>query len=75
MQVAVDLVKSCREDGTKTPFLSMIINGEDGYLGRPLTDSELAEECMGGLYVFKLRRQGELCADHWKICREWNHSY
>ncbi|GAT24003.1 benzoate 4-monooxygenase [Aspergillus luchuensis] len=35
-----------------TPFLRAALNGdEDAYLGRPLTNSELAEECMGGMYV------------------------
>lgn len=47
---ATDLVKSCRTRGTKTPFLSNALAGEDGALGRPLTDSELAEECMGGMF-------------------------
>lgn len=49
MQFAVDIVRSCRENGTKTPFLSRVLEGNDAYLGRPLTDSELAEECMGGM--------------------------
>lgn len=26
------------------------MNGTDGFLGRPLTDSELAEESMGGMF-------------------------
>lgn len=51
MQFAVAIIKSCRENGTDTPFLSKVLNGHDGFLGRPLTDSELAEECMGGMYV------------------------
>ncbi len=47
---AVNVVRTCRQKGTKTPFLSRVLDGEDAYLGRPLTDSELAEECMGGMF-------------------------
>ena len=35
---------------TKTPFLNTALTGNDGFLGRPLTDSELAEESMGGMF-------------------------
>jgi hypothetical protein len=28
------------------------MTGTDGFLGRPLTDSELAEESMGGMFGF-----------------------
>ena len=48
-QFAVEIVKSARQYGTKTPFLSKVLEGEDGFLHRPLTNSELAEECMGGM--------------------------
>lgn len=51
MQFAVEIVKPFRENGTSTLFLSKVLNGQDGFLGRLLTDSELAEECMGGMYV------------------------
>lgn len=47
----MNLVVGFRKTGTKTPFLSRVLDGEDAFLGRPLTDSELAEECMGGMYV------------------------
>ena len=47
---AVDVIRSCRVRGTKTPFLANALVGEDTALGRPLTDSELAEECMGGMF-------------------------
>lgn len=47
---ALDIIKSCRVRGTKTPFLTNALAGVDGALGRPLTDSELAEECMGGMF-------------------------
>ncbi|KAL2850150.1 cytochrome P450 [Aspergillus pseudoustus] len=47
---AMDIVRDCRETGTKTPFLSRVLGGVDESLGRPLTDSELAEECMGGMF-------------------------
>ena len=47
---ATDLVKTVRQRGTKTPFLANALAGTDGALGRPLTDSELAEECMGGMF-------------------------
>ncbi|BCS06667.1 benzoate 4-monooxygenase [Aspergillus luchuensis IFO 4308] len=49
---SVNLIKRSRERGTKTPFLRAALNGdEDAYLGRPLTNSELAEECMGGMFA------------------------
>ncbi|KAL3490336.1 cytochrome P450 [Aspergillus germanicus] len=47
---AMDIVRDCHETGTKTPFLSRVLGGVDESLGRPLTDSELAEECMGGMF-------------------------
>ncbi|KAL4804596.1 cytochrome P450 [Aspergillus unguis] len=47
---AMDIVREYREKGTKTPFLSRVLDGVDDSLGRPLTDSELAEECMGGMF-------------------------
>ena len=47
---ALDTIKSCRVRGTKTPFLTNALAGQDAALGRPLTDSELAEECMGGMF-------------------------
>lgn len=47
---AVDIIRSCRVRGTKTSFLTNALAGEDAALGRPLTDSELAEECMGGMF-------------------------
>ncbi|KAL3458995.1 cytochrome P450 [Aspergillus heterothallicus] len=47
---AMNIVRDCRESGTKTPFLSRVLGGVDESLGRPLTDSELAEECMGGMF-------------------------
>ncbi|GLA62675.1 hypothetical protein AtubIFM54640_003805 [Aspergillus tubingensis] len=49
---SVNLIKRSRERGTKTPFLRAALNGdEDAFLGRPLTNSELAEECMGGMFA------------------------
>lgn len=47
---AIDIIRSCRVRGTKTSFLTNALAGEDAALGRPLTDSELAEECMGGMF-------------------------
>lgn len=48
---AVEVVQRCRERGAKTPFLRSVLNDEkDAFLGRPLTNSELAEECMGGMF-------------------------
>lgn len=48
---AIDIVQGCRERGAKTPFLRSVLNvDKDAYLGRPLTNSELAEECMGGMF-------------------------
>lgn len=49
-QFASNLIHSCRTRETKTPFLNTASNGVDGFLGRPLTDSELAEESMGGMF-------------------------
>ena len=50
-QYAVKIVRDCRERGANTPFLRNVLNGDkDAFLGRPLTDSELAEECMGGMF-------------------------
>ncbi|KAL7653030.1 cytochrome P450 [Aspergillus phoenicis ATCC 13157] len=49
---SVNLIQRSRERGTKTPFLRAALNGdEDAFLGRPLTNSELAEECMGGMFA------------------------
>ena len=50
VQFAVGLIQSCRTRDTKTPFLNTALTGNDGFLGRPLTDSELAEESMGGMF-------------------------
>lgn len=49
LQYAMNIVRICRKTGTETPFLSRVLNGVDESLGRSLTDSELAEECMGGM--------------------------
>lgn len=50
-EYAVEIIQNCRKKGTTTPFLRSAINGDkDVYLNRPLTDSELAEECMGGMF-------------------------
>jgi hypothetical protein len=48
---ATNIVKTYRQEKIKTPFLSRVLDGRDEALGRPLTDSELAEECMGGMFV------------------------
>ena len=50
LQFATDLIRSCRVRDTKTPLLQTAMAGADGFLGRPLTDSELAEESMGGMF-------------------------
>ena len=47
---AVTLIQAVRSKGTKTPFLRYALSEDDGFLNRPLTDSELAEECMGGMF-------------------------
>ncbi len=49
LQIAMDVVGKVRVNGTKTPFLSNVLSNQDAYLGRPLNDSELGEECMGGM--------------------------
>ncbi|KAI8411404.1 hypothetical protein FOFC_07998, partial [Fusarium oxysporum] len=49
---SVDLIRKCRQNNVVTPFFRSVLYGEeDGYLGRPLTDSEVAEECMSGILV------------------------
>ncbi len=48
--LATSIIRSCRLKDTKTPFLRGALNDADPFLGRPLTDSELAEECMGGMF-------------------------
>lgn len=49
--LAVEIIRQCRSRHTDTPFLRSVLQGEkDTYLGRGLTDSELAEECMGGMF-------------------------
>ncbi|KAH9213498.1 cytochrome P450 [Leptodontidium sp. 2 PMI_412] len=48
---SVSLIKKSRQNDVVTPFFRSILYGEkDGYLGRPLTDSEIAEECMSGMF-------------------------
>ncbi|KAJ5116805.1 hypothetical protein N7456_001153 [Penicillium angulare] len=49
-EFAVEVIESCRATGTKTPFLSKVLHDDDSFLGRPLAASELAEECMGGMF-------------------------
>lgn len=50
-EYSVDLIKNARRHNVVTPFFRSILYGEkDGYLGRPLTDSEVAEECMSGMF-------------------------
>src|SRR4051794_28576156 len=42
-QYSVDLIRKCRQNNVVTPFFRSVLYGEeDGYLGRPLTDSEVA---------------------------------
>ncbi|KAK6386994.1 hypothetical protein LTS17_000259 [Exophiala oligosperma] len=48
---AVGLIRDCRARGTKTPYLGHALRDTDAHLGRPLTDSELAEESMGGMFA------------------------
>jgi benzoate 4-monooxygenase len=48
--LATNIIRNCRLKDTKTPFLRGALTEVDPYLGRPLTDSELAEECMGGMF-------------------------
>ncbi|OQV07837.1 hypothetical protein CLAIMM_12206 [Cladophialophora immunda] len=48
---ALTILARCRAEGVRTPFLKQMLYGEkDMALGRPLTDSEIAEECMGGMF-------------------------
>ena len=48
-QISIAHIKARRASGKITPYLSQVIDSEDKSLGRPLTDSELAEESMGGM--------------------------
>lgn len=49
--LAVQIIRRCRARQIDTPFLHSVLSGEkDDFLGRELTDSELAEECMGGMF-------------------------
>lgn len=49
--MAVDIIRRCRGQEIATPFLKPILQGQqDDFLGRELTDGELAEECMGGMF-------------------------
>lgn len=50
-ELAVQIIRQCRDRQVDTPFLHSVLAGEkDDFLGRELTDSELAEECMGGMF-------------------------
>lgn len=49
-QFATALITDVRRNEAKTPFLRHALTEIDGFLGRPLTDGELAEESMGGMY-------------------------
>lgn len=50
-ELAVQIIRQCRARQIDTPFLHSVLSGEkDDFLGRELTDSELAEECMGGMF-------------------------
>ncbi|EXL68059.1 hypothetical protein FOPG_15856 [Fusarium oxysporum f. sp. conglutinans race 2 54008] len=50
-EYSVELIKKSRQNNVVTPFFRSVLYGEkDGYLGRPLTDSEVAEECMSGMF-------------------------
>ncbi|EEU33407.1 uncharacterized protein NECHADRAFT_89500 [Fusarium vanettenii 77-13-4] len=50
-EYSVDLIRKCRQNTVVTPFFRSVLYGEkDGYLDRPLTDSEVAEECMSGMF-------------------------
>ncbi|EXL68065.1 hypothetical protein FOPG_15862 [Fusarium oxysporum f. sp. conglutinans race 2 54008] len=41
IEYSVDLIRKCRQNNVVTPFFRSVLYGEeDGYLGRPLTDSE-----------------------------------
>ncbi|KAL0253454.1 hypothetical protein SLS55_010433 [Diplodia seriata] len=47
----VVVVRRCRAEGTRTPFLRHVLGGKsDAFMGRELSDGEVAEECMGGLF-------------------------
>ncbi|KAH6983962.1 cytochrome P450, partial [Ilyonectria destructans] len=50
-EYSVDLIRKSRQNAVVTPFFRSVLYGEkDGYLNRPLTDSEIAEECMSGMF-------------------------
>ncbi|KAH6984057.1 cytochrome P450, partial [Ilyonectria destructans] len=50
-EYSVDLIRKSRQNSVVTPFFRSVLYGEkDRYLDRPLTDSEIAEECMSGMF-------------------------
>ncbi|KAH6961754.1 cytochrome P450 [Ilyonectria sp. MPI-CAGE-AT-0026] len=50
-EYSVDLIRKSRQNSVVTPFFRSVLYGEkDRYLDRPLTDSEIGEECMSGMF-------------------------
>ncbi|KAL6788033.1 benzoate 4-monooxygenase [Trichoderma afarasin] len=49
-KMAIGIVNSCRANGTKTAFLSRVLETGDEKSRPLLTDSILAEECMSGMF-------------------------
>ena len=50
-EYALSLVQRCRTKEIRTPFIHQLLDSVDPYLSRLLTDSEVAEECMGGMFA------------------------
>ncbi|KAG9500678.1 hypothetical protein J7337_006357 [Fusarium musae] len=47
---ALKLIEEIRQKDSHTPFLRNVLSAEkSGDTAQPLTNSELAEECMGGM--------------------------
>lgn len=50
-QLAISIVQSTKKNGRKTTFLSRVLDDDRSMTGSTLTNSQLAEECMGGMCV------------------------
>lgn len=54
IQYAMNVIQDCRATGVNTPFLRQVISSptspKDVDPGASLTNSQIAEECMGGMY-------------------------
>ena len=47
LQYAMKIIENCRLKEINTPFLRLVL--QDGEKGSSLSNSQIAEECMGGM--------------------------